>query len=203
MKRQSLKSSESKEQLVGDRQSRPNTKRLLPVPVTVSGVSCVSFFWILCTFLLLCGLVIAGGFPNWIANRVERNPVRNPQRNELSNSLDTVDLGLYYLCFNLTACTEGTCSTECATNGFCGCHSYLTYSPALNFTNGDRTTLTNMRRASSIEEFQFLFAAGIIFAFGVGTLMLSLIIGIFAFCKPRVRGCSMFVIAFVFQITAG
>ncbi len=207
MKRPSIKGSESKEQLVGvghgagDLRSRSG--RMLPMPVTVSGVSCVSFFWLTFTFFLISALVIAGGFPNWISNRVERTPPRNPQRVELSNSLDSVDLGLYYLCYNLTACSNSTCTTFCGDNGFCGCHTYLTYNPSSIFTDEGRSTPTNMRPLESIEEIKFLFSASIVYAGGVLLLFVSLIIGILAFCKPRVRGCSVFIFAFLFQVFAG
>ena len=201
MKRPSMKGKEDKEQLVGDLRTRHN--RMLPTPVTVSGVSCVSFFWLLTTFILLSGLVIAGGFPNWISNRVERTPARNPQRNELSNALDSVDMGLYYLCFNLTACSDDTCTPSCRDRGFCGCHPYLTYNPALSFNLTNRESPTNMRKVESLEDIKFLFSASIVYAFGVLLLLISLIFGILAFCKPRIRSCSIFIVAFVFQVLAG
>ncbi len=201
MKR-AMKSSESKEQLVGDLRSRSGG-RIMPMPVTVSGVSCVSFFWLSATFLLLSGLVIAGGFSNWISNRVERSPLRNPQRIELSNGLDSVDLGLYYLCFNLTACPDSICSDSCGASGFCGCHTYFTYNPATNFTNNGRTTPTNMKKVESVEEIKFLFSASIIYAIGIILLFISLMIGILAFCKPRIRGWSLFIFSFLFQVFAG
>ncbi len=199
-----MKGSESKEHLVGGpRDLRSRSGRILPMPVTVSGVSCISFFWLTFTFFLLAALIVAGGFPNWISNRVERSPPRNPQRVELSNSLDSADLGLFYLCFNLTACADSTCTVSCGNSGFCGCHTYLTYFPSLNFTNDGRTTPTNMRSVSSLEEIKFLFSASIIYAGGVLLLVISLLIGILAFCKPRVRGCSIFIFAFLFQVFAG
>jgi len=202
MKRPSIKSSESKEQLVGNMRSKSG--RLLPMPVTVSGVSCVSFFWLLFTFLLICGLIIAGGFPNWIVNRVERSPVRNPQRNEIANALDSVELGLFYLCFNLTACPDDFCSEDCQASGYCGCHTYMTFNPASNYTLATgRSTPTSIRPLRSIVQIQYLFSASIIYAAGILILIISLLFGILAFCKPRVRGCSIFVVAFIFQIFAG
>ncbi len=175
--------------------------RLMPMPVTVTGCSCISVFWISCTFLLLSGLIVAGGFPNWIRNRVEPGP----QSTNLRNALSSVDLGLYYMCYNLTGCTQSVCSGYCEEQKLCGCYTYLTYDPpvTINRTNGGVVTPTNLRPIDQFEEIVFLFSSSIVYAFGVLMLLLSLLVGALALWRPRVGSCSLFLFAFVMQVTAG
>jgi hypothetical protein len=52
-------------------------------------------------------------------------------------------------------------------------------------------------------DFVWLFIASIIYAAGVILLLVSLVVGAIAFFKPRVRNCSLFLTAFIFQIIAG
>lgn len=189
------------DQLVGGKKQR---ERMMPMPVTVTGVSCVSTLWLIATFLILAGLVIAGGFPNWFRNRVDSAP----QSRDLANNLRSVDLGLYYLCYSLMACPDTTtCAGECRDVKLCGCYTYMSYSPPSTITTtsgGEMITRdTNMRPTESIGDFVFLFSGSIVYAFACFLLLISLLVGIIAYCKPRCGACSLFLFAFVLQAVAG
>ena len=181
------------------------------LPVKRSGISFVSAIWILATFAVVGGLVVAGGFPYWIVNRVDGAP-NSPQSRDLSDdysALVRVDLGLYYLCYQLHSglpiCGTGTsCNGTCRDLRYCGCVPYLAYNPPSNFTTSDGVTRqSSVFRSKSTMDFVWLFAASIIYAVGVFFLLISLVIGATAFFKPRIRNCSLFLTAFVFQIIAG
>lgn len=176
---------------------RKQPDRLKPMPVTVTGISCMSTIWLLATFLLLSGLIVAGGFPNWIRNRVETGP----QQRGLGNALSRVDLGLFYLCYNLIGCDE--CDDVCRNQRLCGCYTYLTYDPPPGINTSNLVTTTNMRPTESVRDFMFLFSGSIVYAFGCFLLALSLMVGVIAYCKPRIGSCSGFLFAFVLQALAG
>ena len=170
---------------------RPSSARLMkPTPVTVSGFSFVSTLWLCFTILVLCGLVVVAAFPRWINNDVDTPE----KRRELDNLVHQVDFGLYHFCYELTA------SLEPGTNNasFHECTTYLQYNP--------RATLdgisTNLQPAD-LSDIAFLFSASIVYAFAFLMLLLSLIIGIVAYLKPKVLGTSMFAVAFVFQVVGG
>lgn len=176
-------------------------KRMMPMPVTVSGVSCVSTIWLIATFLLTSGLIVAGGFPHWIQNRVDPGT----QATNLRNALSSVDLGLYYLCYNLTGCRQATCNGLCRDQKLCGCYTYMTYDPpaTINTTNGEVVTPTNLRPIDSVNDFVFLFSSSIVYAFGCLLLALSLFFGVVGYCKPRIGSCSLYLFCFVLQAIAG
>ena len=181
-------------------------------PVKHKGISFVSAFWVLATFVVIAGLVVAGGFPYWIVNRVEGAP-NSPQSRDLNidySALVRVDLGLYYLCYQLHSgapvCgTDGTsCNGTCRSMKFCGCMPYLSYDPPSNFSTSDGVTrVSSVFGPQSAMDLVWLFAASIIYAVGIFLLLLSLVIGAVAFFKPRLGSCSLFLTAFVFQIIAG
>ena len=175
--------------------------RMVPMPVTVSGVSCISTLWLLATFLLVSGLIIAGTFPNWIQNRVNSGA----QATNLRNSLSSVNLGLYYMCYNLTGCAQDTCDGFCKDKKLCGCYTYLTYDPpvTINSTKGEVVTPTNLRPINSANDFVFLFSGSIVYGLGCFLLGLSLVIGVIGYCKPRIGSCSLFLFAFILQAVAG
>lgn len=168
----SLRGSDSQQNLVG---RQPSAARLLPTPVTVSGVSVVSTVWLLATFIIVSALVVAGGFPFWIHNH-------DPQ--QLGNQLSRADVGIYYFCYNL--------STD---QSFRECIPYLQFTPPSNLTHG--------LEEAELEDIAFLFSSSIVFAFGLGMLVISLVVGVVAYCKPRIKKHSMFVVAFVFQVVGG
>lgn len=181
------------------------------LPIKRKGVSFVSIIWVLFTFVVIASLAVAAGFPYWIVNRIEGAP-NSPQSRDLNvdySALVRVDLGLYYLCYQLysgsPACgMDGSCNATCSDRGYCGCVPYLSYNPPSNFSTSDGLTRqSSVFRAQSVMDFVWLFAASIIYAFGVFLLLLSLIIGVIAFCKPRFGKCSLFLTAFVFQLLAG
>ena len=180
-------------------------------PVKRKGISFVSAFWILATFVVIAGLVVAGGFPYWIVNRIEGAP-NSPQSRDLNDdysALVRVDLGLYYLCYQLHSgspiCgTDTSCNGTCRDTRFCGCVPYLSYNPPSNFTTSDGVTrVSSVFGPRSTMDFVWLFAASIIYAVGVFLLLVSLIVGAVAFFKPRFGNCSLFLTSFVFQIIAG
>ena len=190
-----MRSAESKEQLVGGRKQKPSSSgKILPVPVTVSGVSFVSTFWLFGTFLVIAGLVIAGGFPNWIRNSVEAG---SPQARSLGTIISTVDLGLYYFCFTITG--------QVCPDNFCNCTTYLNFDPPEAIDLGATSFTTGLYNASSVSEIPFLFSSSIVYAFGVGMLVLSLLVGVVAYCKPRIcrNKVSLFLASFVFQLFGG
>lgn len=200
----SMKSSDSIQHLVGKpTKLKPPTKRgMLPAPVTVTGFSFVSTFWFLSTFVLIGALVIAGTFPNWIVNDVESTA----QKRELDTEIDSVQLGLYHMCYNLTFCNSTTCSGYCRNNRFCGCYLYSQYDPPLQFVPSNinrQPKSTNLFKASVPSDIPFLVAAGIIYGVGIGLFMVSLLVGALACCKPRIRECSVFLAAFVLQAMGG
>ena len=180
-------------------------------PVKRKGLSFVSAFWVLATFVVMACLIVAAAFPYWIVNRVEGAP-NSPQSRDLNtdnSALVRVDLGLYYLCYQLHSdrpeCgRDNSCNGTCSDLGYCGCVPYLSYNPPSTFTTADgMTRMSNVFAPQSAMDFVWLFAASIIYAVGVLMLLLSLIIGVLALCKPRCGGCSMFLTAFAFQIIAG
>ena len=187
------------QQLVGGNKHRD---RMRPMPVTVTGVSCVSTIWIIATFAILSGLIVAGGFPKWIKNRVEPGP---QSRDLGNNALSSVDLGLFYLCYNLTGCTQVNCDGVCRDQRLCGCYTYMGYNPPANFTseNGQVHIVTKLSKPESIRDYIFLFSGSMVYAFGCLLLLISLLIGVVAYCKPRFGSCSLFLLAFVLQAVAG
>lgn len=181
-------------------------------PVKRKGLSFVSAFWVLSTFAVTACLVVAAVFPHWIVNRVDGAPNSAQSRdlNDDYSALVKVDLGLYYLCYQLYSGTpecgmDNSCNGICRTLRYCGCVPYLSYNPPANFTTADgkSTTASNVYGTQSAMDFVWLFAASIIYAFGVLMLLLSLVIGALALCKPRCGGCSVFLTAFALQIIAG
>ena len=177
--------------IVNAKTARPTSGRhIKPTPVTVSGISFVSTLWIIITILVLCGLVVVAAFPRWI-----HNDVNTPEkRRELDNLVHQVDFGLYYFCYELTA------SLDQATNNasFDECTTYLQYNPRATLND----ISTNLLEAD-LEDIAFLFAASLLYAFGFLMLLISLVMGIVAYFKPKVLGTSMFAVAFVFQVIGG
>lgn len=170
---------------------RPSSARLMkPTPVTVSGISFVSTLWLIFTLLVLCGLVVVAAFPRWI-----HNDVNTPEkRRELDNLVHEVNFGLYHFCYELAVSLDQ--STNNAT--FEECTTYLQFSPRASL--GD--TPTNLLEAE-LKDIAFLFSASIVYAFAFLMLLLSLVLGIVAYFKPKVLGNSMFAVAFVFQVVGG
>lgn len=174
------------------------------MPVTVSGVSCMSTFWIIATFLILAGLIVAGGFPYWIQNDV----ALGTQARSLGNALQRVDLGIFYLCYKLRGCGDpnsDVCEDECRQSRACGCYSYMNYAPPMlvNSTNDNILTESGMVPFENYNDIVFLFSGSIVYAFGCLLLLISLMVGAVAYCKPKLGHCSLFLFAFVLQAVAG
>ena len=168
----------------------PPTRHMKPTPVTVSGISFVSTLWLVFTILVLCALVIVAAFPHWIYN-----DVNTPEkRRELDNLVHRVDFGLYHFCYELTASLDK--DTNNAT--FDECTTYLQYNPQATL-DGISTNL----RAADLSDIAFLFSASILYAFAFLMLLISLVIGVIAYLKPKVKGTSMFAIAFMCQVIGG
>lgn len=189
---------EGDKHLVGGGKQRD---RMRPMPVTVSGVSCMSFIWLAATFLVLAGLIVAGGFPNWIRNRVEPGT----QARTLGNTLIRVDMGMFYLCYKLRVCgdTSAECDDDCRAVRACGCYTYMDYNPmdTYNTTQGDIES--KMMPYTTLTDLDFLFSASIVYAFGCFLLLCSLFTGIVAFCRPKCGACSVFLFSFSLQALAG
>lgn len=187
-------------QLVGGVNHRD---RLRPMPVTVSGVSLMSTLWLFFTFLILSGLIVAGGFPYWIRNRVELGT----QARTLGNTLTSVDLGLFYICYKLRVCGEASgdvCEEECRAINACGCYTYMDYKPMEVYnTTSDVIIDSNMVPYEEVTDLTFLFSASIVYGFGCLLLLFSLLVGVFAYCKPKCGSCSLFLFAFSLQAVAG
>ena len=167
-----------------------NSRRIKPTPVTVSGISFVSTFWLIFTTLILCGLVVAAAFPHWIENDVESVA----KRRELGNILRHVDIGLFHFCYSLTA----TLDTLNSNTTFKECTPYLLYDPPVNY-DGSQTNLN----AAKMVDISYLFSASILYAFAFLMLVVSLVVGVIAYFKPRVLNVSMFAVACVFQVVGG
>ena len=152
--------------------------RILPTPVTVSGVSAVSTVWLVTTFLLTAGLIVAAGYPYWLTNE---NP---PIALSSSTRVSRAELGMYYFCYNLTT-----------NDSFRSCVPYLQFesSPANH---------SSLEEAVS-RDIAFLLSSSVIYGFGCGMQAVSLIIGIVAYCKPRIGKTSVFLAAFIIQMIAG
>ena len=179
-------------QLVNNHNAVPPTsaRQMKPTPVTVSGISFVSTLWLIFTIIVLCGLVIVAAFPRWI-----HNDVNTPEkRRELDNLVHRADFGLYHFCYELTV------SLDQATNNatFEECTTYLQYRPQASLEG----TSTNLLDAE-LKDIAFLFSASILYAFGFLMLLVSLVMGVVAYLKPKVLGTSMFAVAFVFQVIGG
>ena len=56
---------------------------------------------------------------------------------------------------------------------------------------------------SSLNDVQAFFAACIIYGSGCGLLLISFLVGVIAYLKPRISGVSVFLIAFFIQLIAG
>lgn len=187
-------------------------------PVKYKGISFVATIWILLTFAVMAGLVVAGGLSYWLGNRIEGAPSSAQSfdltgtGNNQHSALVQVDLGLYYLCYHLYSnspslqCGADTsvCNGTCRELRYCGCATYLSYDPPSMFNASDGNSIpSSVFGPKSVMDFAWLFAASIIYAMGVLLLLVSLVVGVIAFFKPRVGSCSLFLTAFVFQIIAG
>jgi hypothetical protein len=71
-----------------------------------------------------------------------------------------------------------------------------------NSTNGV-VIESNMRPYEALTDLDFLFSASIVYAFGCLLLLVSLIVGSIAFCKPKCGSCSLFLFSFCLQALAG
>ena len=168
--------------------SRPaQTRHMKPTPVTVSGISFVSTLWLIFTILVLCGLVIVAAFP-----RMVHNDVNTPEkRRELDNLVHRVDFGLFHFCYELRVSLDQDTNNA----SFDECTTYLQYSPQSTL-DGVSTNLL----ATDLEDIAYLFSSSILYAFAFLMLLLSLVTGVIAYLKPKVKGTSMFAIAFVLQV---
>ena len=164
---------EDQRQLVGARPG-PSATRLLPTPVTISGVSFISTLWLLATFLVICALVVSGAFPNWMKNHEPR---------ELDNQLGEADIGLYQICYRIGSRSNSRI-----------CKFFLDFSP--------NETTTGLEDAE-LNDIAFIFSSSIIYAVAVWVMIVSLVTGVVAYCKPRVKNQSMFLVAFILQMIGG
>ena len=66
------------------------------------------------------------------------------------------------------------------------------------FIPSNRTNLARIETSDIV----YLFTGSLSYGLGTGLLMISLIFGIVAYCKPRIKGQSMYLVAFVIQLFA-
>ena len=166
-----LGKTDSQAQLIAN----PSSHKLLPTPVTVSGISFVSTLWIVVTFLCTAGLIISAGFPNWAG---ANNPLNNA-------GVTAAKIGLYYYCYTPLSSSRVASNQQCSL--------YVPHSQ-----------LNNDTRLSQVElnDIAFLFSSGVIYGVGTVLLLISLIIGAVAYCKPRIKGQSVFLAGFTVQLFA-
>ena len=147
-------------------------QRMKPTPVTVSGVSVASTFWLVSGFLLIAGLFVAAGFPQWAS-------MSSPPA---SLGAKDVKIGLFYFCY-----TPGVDSSEAEV---CSLYVYPEFKPS------------NLSSLATIEtvDVAYLLTSSICYGFGTGLLMISMVLGIIAYCKPRIKDNSVFLVAFVIQL---
>ena len=151
--------------------------RLRPMPVTVSGVSCVSAMWILLTFLSFAGLAVAAVFPYWVSN--------HNRPSNFTARFSKVDLGVYHFCIDAPdGFTESNCTT------------YLSFSP-----DQFNRTANNLHKPV-LSNFALFFSFSVVYGVGGGLLFLSFFCGLTAFCKPRIRALSVFAAVFLIQVIA-
>lgn len=152
--------------------------RLRPMPVTVSGISCLSATWILLTIVSFAGLVIAAVFPYWVSN------YNRPSN--FTAQFSKVDFGVYYFCVDaLDGFTDPNCTT------------YLRFSP-----NDYIENTTNLQRPL-LSDIALFFSFSVVYGVGGSLLFLSIFCGLTAFCKPRIKTCSVFAAVFCVQVVAG
>ena len=151
-----------------------SSHKLVPRPVTVSGISVASTVWIVSTFLIIAGLVISAAFPYWTT-------IKQP-----TTALQAINIktGLFYMCY-----TPGT-GKDSSIGEICTLYVYPEFVP------DNQTQLATIE----IKDIAFLFTGSLSYGLGTGLLMLSLIIGIIAYCKPRIKEQSMYLVAFVLQL---
>jgi hypothetical protein len=147
-----------------------------PNPVTVSGVSFASTLWLVFNFLVCAGLVITAAFPYWTTSE-------SPPTSLQATHINT---GLYYLCY-----TPGL-GQSAAAQQIC---SLIIYPP---FVPSNITNLATIE----LRDIAFLITSGLTYAVGIGLLMISFIVGVIAYCKPKIKDQSIFLVAFVIQIFA-
>ena len=153
-----------------------SSHKLRPKPVTVSGVSFASTTWLVCTFLIITGLVVAAAFPQWTT-------ISSP-----TTALQAIDIetGLYYICY-----TPGI-GQDSSVQPICSTYVYPEFSPS------NRTNLASI----DLRDIAYLFTSSICYGVGTCLIMLSLIVGIVAYCKPRIKEKSVYLVAFVMQLFA-
>lgn len=66
------------------------------------------------------------------------------------------------------------------------------------FVPSNRSNLAKI----DITDIVFLFTGSLSYGLGTGLLMISLIIGVVAYCKPRIKEQSVYLVAFVIQLFA-
>ena len=158
--------SESTAQLI----ARPSSHKILPTPVTVTGVSFASTGWLGLAFLCTSSLVIAASFPYWTVNDSPQSSIQ----------AINIKVGLFYFCYTPGTGSDPTIGEEC--------YSYLGNSSSLG--------------PEDMDDISFLFPSGVIYCVGVFLLAVSLAVGVVAYCKPRIKEKSVFMLAFVIQLFA-
>ena len=179
--------SASTTQLVGPAKGETSSlakKRFRPEPVTVSGISFVSTAWLVVTVILAAACCAAFALPVWMrADRVEAQ--RDPRRQiRPSDYVYDVQIGMTWYRANY--------SSDNGQSWIALTYHYLQFS-------ADETNVLP-RDAADIS---VLLAASCAYGTGCGLLIISFFIGMVAYCKPRIKGASVFLAAFFFQLIAG
>ena len=163
--------SSSQQQLVS-----PSSHRLLPMPVTVSGISFVSCLWMILTFVLTSCLIIPAAFSSWTT-------IDRP-----ATALQAINIksGLFYFCYTPGLGSDSTIEEVCA----------LYVSPA--FRPSNNTNLATIE----LDDIAALFTSSLCYGIGTGLYMITVLVGIVALSKPRIKKQSVFLVAFVIQLFA-
>ncbi len=151
-------------------------QKFRPMPVTVSGISVASTFWLVSGFFLMAGLVVAAGFPNW-ASMTSPPAVLSAKE---------VKIGLYYFCYTPGIPADSSLNEP----EQCSLYVYPKFKPS---------NLTNLAPIDTVDVV-YLLTSSICYGLGTCLLMISLIVGVVAYCKPRIKDHSVYLVAFVIQL---
>lgn len=149
-------------------------EKFKPMPVTVSGISIVSTAWLIAGFTLVAALLAIAGFPYWAT-------ISSPSSDIASKN---VKIGLFYFCY--------TPDNAVAPDEPEHCSAYI-------FPEFKPSNLSSIAVVDTVDVV-YLLTSSICYGFGTGLLLISLFVGVLAYCKPRIKDNSVFLVAFVIQL---
>ena len=154
-------------------------------PVSVRGLSCVSFCWIVATILFTAGCCVAFAFPVWMvadqSDALIDTTARSPKP---SDYIYNIQLGVTWYRANYSL--DGGQSWNYISKYY------------LEFSDNDNDVLPK-----SASDISVILATATIFGTGCSLLIISVCIGLAACCKAKICGASVFFFAFLIQFLAG